>query len=341
MLSRIYSWYTKRIAAQYAKDLMSHLLEGELEELVALARTAHRADAWFSVMTATEGATKARPSRTSGSQEALHSLKKIPEWEAAMNPILILNNPYITPYRRPAFRLLPERFRSSLINIPIVATPQFHFEAFSSKFTSSGRRFVELPFGVMFMLRPLAEIALGFYMNQTPNAVFALYQEALCFLVREIATPTPAIFAGVTNILGKRSRFKLSTVHTAHLMGVFILLHELGHAALDHCAPGDMAMLNHGERHLLRNQEFRADEFAALAILRTEATDSVPWDDVREMHLLCICLLFLVLDKVFKVPEYYPSFVERLSTLLDTFRAPDRLRRSVSSTAELFAAVAC
>jgi hypothetical protein len=340
MLRQIYSWHAKRIAGRYADEVKKRLTNEEWNELVALARTAHSADPWFRIvappLTPTTGDANGRENAQTGRKG------QWPEYEAALDPEAILSNPFITPYRRPAFRLLPVETREKLFYIPIVATPALDFGAFSRKFACSGRPFVEIPFGVMFLLRPIGEIAIGIYVSdvEKKTADIEVYRDALLALIREMSSPTPTIFLRVNERLGTLSRPSLKFVHTSHVMGSFILLHEFGHVILDHWVPNIDAGLGLTEYDRLRLQELSADEFAAQCILRPKEKSSIPWDDIRELHLLIVCLLLIVLQKLIQVPRNYPRFEERRQALLDTFKAPQRLRSSVSRMEALFDSVA-
>lgn len=227
---------------------------------------------------------------------------------------------------------------------PILLVPRFNFNAFASKFKVSDRRFVQLPFGFVFGLRCIAEIALGLYENDKLQERRYDYFEALSVLATELSGPTLNLYVNVFSKLGKktRSRPSFSVIQCAHVMGIFLLLHEFGHVGLDHWIPPSVQKLSTQERVRLRSQELSADEFAARCILRAPQGTSVRWDDVREMHSLFILMLLLTLEthcrvRNLKVPEYYPSFSERSQSLMITLEAPARLRTSIGELASQFA----
>jgi hypothetical protein len=195
-----------------------------------------------------------------------------------------------------------------------------------------------------FVLRPLAEVSLGTYLSDSPESPDKLqvYLDALRVVVSELDAPSPQVFVRVNDALKGLTPPRLGVVHFAHLIGVFLMLHELGHVGLKHWTPDHMGTLSTEECIVLRNQEIAADRFAAGCILRTSRDRPVHWDDVREMHILWICQFLSAIELHLKgtrkeVPQHYPTFEERRLALLESFQAPHRLRSSVQLANELFA----
>ncbi len=269
-----------------------------------------------------------------------------PELEAVLSPERVLANALLTPYRRPAFRFLPAGQRGTLSLTPILVTPRFNFNAYANKFKVSDKRFVQLPFGVIFGLRCVAEIALGLYQIDKLQAPRDNYFEALSVLATELGGPTLNLYFDVYSKLGRdvHGRVPLSVVQCVHVMGVFLLLHEFGHVGLDHWIPSSLQHLSEQEKMRLRSQELAADEFAARCILRSMQRSHVPWDSVREMHTLFILMLLLTLETHCRVrnrnvPDYYPSFSERRQSLIRSLKATPRLEASIDELASRFALV--
>jgi hypothetical protein len=344
MLRRLFNWYGKRTADAYAVRVKQSISDEEWNELVELARRCYQSDPTFRVITQSGlGSDGSAPGAMSLPAEA-NKMWGGPELEAILSPERVLANPLLTPYRRPALRLLPAAQREILNLTPILLVPRFNFNAFASKFKNSDRKFVQLPFGFVFGLRCIAEIALGLYKNDTLQERRHDYFEALSVLAAELSGPTLNLYVNVFSKLGRkaRSRPSLPVIQCAHVMGIFLLLHEFGHVGLDHWIPPSVQKLSTQQKERLRSQELGADEFAARCILRAPKGMSVPWDDVREMHSLFILMLLLTLEthcrvRSLKVPEYYPSFSERSQSLISTLEAPPRLRASIRELASQFA----
>lgn len=344
MWGRLFNWYRKRVADAYALSVKGCLSTDEWNEIQEFARRCYQSDPTFRALTQKGAASDTTGTAASLLQANSRNVWGRPELEAVLTPDQVLANPLLTPYRRPAFRFLPAEQRESLKLTPILIAPRFGFNAFANKFRTSDKRFVQLPFGVIFGLRCIAEVALGLYRTDKLHEPPHDYIGALSVLATELSGPTLNLYFDVYSKLGREvhNRVSLSVVQCVHVMGVFLLLHELGHVGLDHWIPPNIQHLSEAERMRLRSQELAADEFAVRCILRTVQGSLVPWDDVREMHSLFIFMLLLTLEthcrvRGLNVPDYYPSFSERMKSLITSLKAPPRLARSLDELASRFA----
>jgi hypothetical protein len=343
MFRRVFNWYGKRIANSYATSVKQALSNDEWDELVDVTRRGFQVDPTFRIIT------RSRDPSTLTRTAALLQGDPDNAWgghelEALLSPERVLANPLLTPYRRPAFRFLPASQRESLSLTPILVVPRFSFNAFANKFKVSDKRFVQLPFGFVFGLRCIAEIGLGLYRGDQFRDPQLDYFGALLVLARDLGGPTLNLYFDVYEKLGRKvhDRVSLSVVQCVHVMGVFLLLHELGHVSLDHWIPSSIRHLTIEETMRLRSQELAADEFAVRCILRETQDSHVPWDDVREMHCLFVLILLLTLEthcrvQKLNVPNHYPSFSERTQSLIRTLKAPSRLEKSIGELADRFA----
>jgi len=231
MLRLLNNWYGKRLSNRYASAVKARLTEEEWLELLEMSRSAQGTDPLFGTLTQSATSLDISPIEFARLTRTLTTLRKSAEFDAAMTPESILGNPALNPYRRSAFRLLPSELRSTLMLTPIVVTPRFRFEGFAGRFRCSHRKLVEIPFGVIFVLRPIAEVSLGTYLSDSPEKSSALsaHLDALRLLATELDAATPSLFSAVIATIGPHCQARLGVAHYAHLMGIFMLLHELGH----------------------------------------------------------------------------------------------------------------
>ena len=163
MFVKLFNWYGKHTADAYAFRVKQSLSNDEWNELVELARRSYKSDPTFRVITQSGAASHGTGTAAMLLPAEPKSTWGGPELEAVLSPERVLANPLLTPYRRPAFRFLPAGQRDTLSCTPILITPRFNFNAYANKFKVSDKRFVQLPFGVIFALRCVAEVALGLY----------------------------------------------------------------------------------------------------------------------------------------------------------------------------------
>src|ERR1039457_4791999 len=128
MWLQLYNWLGRRRTAKYAREVKASLSADEWRELEGIARRALQTDPVFRCLANPGSRDTIAPSRTG---EAVGQLRQIVDFECAFTPDLVLSNPLITPYRRPAFRLIPKSHFSSIALVPIIITPRFRFEAFA------------------------------------------------------------------------------------------------------------------------------------------------------------------------------------------------------------------
>ncbi|MDX1158756.1 hypothetical protein [Sinorhizobium medicae] len=318
---RLYLLCLRWVSRRYEKELDSQLSEGERSELKAIVSKISKSDKTFMKLSRT-----ATSDRLRAESPALFELLDVK---------CILHNPFILPYRRPALRFCPPQYRELLTSTPVVTIPDFHFHASTRRFAGSKRAFVKVPFGLVFALGAIARAAFGVYQDLDGRRYSTLKKKlsALFLIAGNITAPTPALAAAVTQTMGSVTILSVTKpAHVMHVMGVFVLLHEFGHVALNHqpCGPEPTRL----ELERAMAQEFEADAFALASILRVDLKGSVPWDDARKLHAFCVCMLLLTLElhtnlRSVRLRPQYPSFVERCKVLLDQFAAPESLRDAV------------
>ncbi|MFB9950949.1 hypothetical protein ACFFP0_19035 [Rhizobium puerariae] len=321
LVLRLYLLWLRWGSRRYEKELDSQLSGSERAELKAIAGKIGKSDKAFLEL-----------SRTA-SKDGLRA--EAPELFELFDIKSILHNPFILPYRRPALRFCPPQYRELLESTPVVTIPDFHFHASTRRFAGSNRAFVKVPFGLVFALGAIARAAFGVYQDLDGRRFATLKEKlsALFFIAGNITAPTPILAAAVTQTMGSvRIVSAAKPAHVMHVMGVFVLLHEFGHVALNHqpCGPNP----THLEIERAMAQEFEADAFALASILRVDLKGAVPWDDVRKLHAFCVCMLLLTLElhttlRNVRLKPQYPTFLERCKALLDQFSAPETLRDAV------------
>lgn len=318
---RLYLLWLRWVSRRYEKELDNQLSEAERAELRAIVSKISKSDKAFMALSRTATSDRFRA--------------EAPELFELLDVKSILHNPFILPYRRPALRFCPPQYRELLTSTPVITIPDFHFHASTRRFAGSKRAFVKVPFGLVFALGSIARAAFGVYQDLDEQRYSTLKEKlsALFFIAGNITAPTPVLAAAVTQTMGSVQILSMAKpAHVMHVMGVFVLLHEFGHVALNHqpCGPDPTRF----EIERAMAQEFEADAFALASILRIDLKGSVPWDDVRKLHAFCVCMLLLTLElhtnlRSVRLKPQYPSFLERCKALLDQFSAPEPLREAV------------
>ncbi len=257
----------------------------------------------------------------------------------------------VLPYLKPALRFVPQEYVARLRLVPIATLPKMEFPtAYYNRLETTGKpgkQYIKVPFGFFFALAAIAQAGFGLYDaasrleqvgldNEKAWTCFSIASEAFHDLVSRLGALTPALSTNVRRIMGEPQGFSaLQMVHVMHTMGIFMVLHEFGHVVFNHRSPSKKeAELDASEVERLRKQELEADKFAIDALLRRKVNSSIAWDDVRELHILCVCILLITINKYFEVYDlkpkgYYPTIRERCAAILDNFGAPASLREKI------------
>jgi hypothetical protein len=316
---RLFTWLGARRSAEYEQFNKSVLSENDIEELEAISREAFDSDV-----------TSREFVKNASSASVPAALLSI------FNPDPFVRSSVILPYRRPALKFVPEHMKHTLARTPILVTSNFQMGGYASVL-SSGLPYIEIPYGLIIYLGVLSRVIIGIveHLDDVSKIELEAYKRCYIGIARSLFSPALSVWIVINQSLGNPiGKAKLQLAHGAHVMGVFVLLHEYGHVALNHISNQLDASADIESGEEWRN-EFAADWFAAKSLLRWKDDRQRHWDDVRELHLFLICALLLTFDKVFEangqeIPKSHPSGRERCKALLETSGAPERVRRTLA-----------
>ncbi|OWV69631.1 hypothetical protein ATY77_20920 [Rhizobium sp. R634] len=239
----------------------------------------------------------------------------------------VLANPFLIHYIRPAVRMARGN-GYEIGNIPIITNPSLTFGGMAVELTSD-LRVAELPFGLVFMLREIGRgiVSLNNAIKMKKiekTSVSAYLCATISLLMFEPFVKTYPIFQNVFESTTSCSDKILATQAT-HALGVFLILHEVGHICCHHAFD-----LDDDERREM--QEHEADIFAVKCMLAAKRRNQ-RFSAFNDAMLTYICGLFVLMDVGANETGLdlsgYPSFKSRYLRILENANASAEVRQAV------------
>ncbi|MBY5694687.1 ImmA/IrrE family metallo-endopeptidase [Rhizobium leguminosarum] len=240
----------------------------------------------------------------------------------------VLANPFLVHYVRPAVRMARTN-GYEIANIPIITNPSLTFGGMAVELAPN-LRVAELPFGLIFMLREIGRgiVSLNNAMQKgkfEKSKVSAYLCATISLLMFE---PLAKIYPILQNTFESTTSFsdKILATRATHALGVFLILHEIGHICCHH----KFGLNENDERREM--QEHEADVFAVECILAAKAANQrvSPFKDAM---LIYICGLFVLMDISANETglnlDGYPSFKSRYLRILEDAHASTEVRETV------------
>jgi hypothetical protein len=239
----------------------------------------------------------------------------------------ILANPFLVHYIRPAIRMAKAN-GYEIGNIPIITNPSLTFGGAAVPLPNLC--IAELPLGIIFMLREIARGIVSLnntiqYKKIDKSKQFAYSCSVLSLLMFDKFTDVYPIFFDLFEATTPISE-KIFATQATHVLGVFLILHEIGHICCNH----DFTLPKGSERR--KRQEHEADLFAVECLFAIQR-DNPRYTPLRDIMLVYICGLFAIMETGADCNnidiEGYPRFQDRYLEILAKFDASGKVRKAV------------
>lgn len=243
------------------------------------------------------------------------------------SPEAMICHPLLIHFIRPATRMA--HAHGHTVNcIPIVCRSGLRFAGRVTTLDRNNIMIVEIPLGSIIHLREigLAIINLHNAIEYGQTEKVQLFSRVCRSFSALLFEPAPLAFEfGKIAFKNISTSYRLYSSQVTHVIGVFLILHELGHICKQHATDP-----NNDEQ--LRQQELAADAFAMECLFSTRKNDP-KFERFRIMRIIYVCHLFSIfevgLNDLGVELDGYPSFAKRREALLTHFQSGSEVVRSV------------
>lgn len=302
-------WFSIRLARRKGLELREYMTDQQWGDLLA------KADAYSASI----------------ASDSVHDTK-IREFLYSSQSMLC--HPMLVHYIRPAKRLAAAAGYAG-DGIPVITNPNLTFGGRAFELERSALKVAEIPLGLVFLFRELGRGILSLHNaienSETQNV--PMYARA-CSLLSTLIYKSALVVYPMGEAIFKGMPFKNSVyaAHMAHILGVFVILHEMGHICKDH----NLMPLSEEES---KAQEHEADIFA-MECLFAPKKNRPAFASYRKIQMACVCHLFSLMDLHAETSGAnlygYPSFNERKRKLLNHFAMTDGVSDAVRRSVETF-----
>jgi hypothetical protein len=247
---------------------------------------------------------------------------------ALFSPESMLQHPLLMHFIRPASRMALN-LGYKVNGVPIVSSPNLRFAGRTSMLDEQNLKIAEIPLGSILLLRELASAILNLH-----NAIAYGESEKVQFFARVcrflsalLCKPAPYAFhLSQASFASMPISYTLYSSQVYNVLGVFLILHELGHICLRH-------NLDPISDQQSCAQELAADVFAMEGLFSPKK-DNPRYEPFRKMQMIYICHMLSIFeigytDMGIKL-DGYPSFASRREALLTHFQSGTDVISSVN-----------
>ncbi|KSV67429.1 hypothetical protein N185_30565 [Sinorhizobium sp. GW3] len=241
----------------------------------------------------------------------------------------VLANPFLVHYIRPAVRMARKN-GYEIGDIPIITNPSLTCGGEAVELAPD-LRVVELPFGLIFMLREIGRgiVSLSNAMQRGSFEKTKVSAYLCATISLFMFHPLGKIYPLLKRVFDSTTLLnKIRAAQATHILGVFLILHEIGHICCNH----DLSQYENEK--LREQQEHEADLFAVDCMLAVKRS-SPRFSAIRDAMLIHICGLFVLMDiganETGLALDGYPSFKSRYQRILENVDVSAVVRGAVRS----------
>jgi hypothetical protein len=250
------------------------------------------------------------------------------------SPESMLCHPLLVHYIRPAMRMASAAGYVAT-GVPVITNPNLTFGGHAFELEPSALKIAEIPLGLVFLFRELGRGILNLHnaIQNEQERDIPPSSKACLLLSSLIYQPATVVFQ-LGETLFKKTSFKnkLYATQITHVLGVFVILHEIGHICKGH----NLTPFSEEES---KRQEHEADIFAVECLFAPKR-DNPRYAPFRKIQMIAVCNLLTLMDihaDASAANLYgYPSFKERRLKLLGHFGATDGVSKAVTEAISSF-----
>jgi hypothetical protein len=249
---------------------------------------------------------------------------------ALFSPEAMLGHPFLIHFIRPASRMAL-KLGHKVNGIPILSSPNLRFAGRATMLDNQAVKLVEIPLGSVLLLRELglAIVNLHFAIEYREEKKIQFFSRVCRFLSALLFKPAPLAFEmGQVAFAKVPMSYKVYATQASHVLGVFLILHELGHICLGHNLVDPISDKE------CRTQELAADVFA-MDCQFAPKKGNPRYEPFRKMQMIYVCHMFSIFDvglADLRIElDGYPSFASRREALLEHFLPGSDVVRSVKN----------
>jgi hypothetical protein len=250
------------------------------------------------------------------------------QFRSLISPEALLCHPMLVHYIRPAARMaLANGYEIS--DLPVITNPLLTFGGHALKLDRAGLKIAEIPLGLVFILREIGRGILNLHnaIQGSRNINTLLFAAACSELSSLIYEPPAFSFLLGETVFSKTSfAHKLYASQFTHILGTFIILHEVGHICKNH-------NLDPRSEEQSARQEHEADLFAMECLFATKKGKEM-YEPFRKLMVIAVCDLLTLMGIDFERSgaslNGYPPFEARRQLILDHFGSANSVKDAVS-----------
>jgi hypothetical protein len=247
--------------------------------------------------------------------------------EDMLSPSAMLSHPLLVHFIRPATRMA-RSLGYDVRHIAVISNASLTYAGRAIVLDGFNVSVVEIPLGTVLILRELARVILNLHnaIQYEDHANINTFSRLCRILSNMLYAPAQhAYFVSQQLVNDIKFAYELYAAQAYHVLGAFLILHEMGHIIREH----DLDPINEEQSH---RQEYEADVFAMECEFAPKM-HSRAFESFRELQMIYVCHMFSIFDIGYvdagiKMDDY-PSFSDRRSNLLSRLHASDRVMRAV------------